>query len=101
MFQNIFDSSDSSDDNENQQPIERTKIYRPTISYSQPSDFRQRFRFTKRQFECLLLEVGPKLRPKVSTNNAVNETQKLLITLRFYASNNFYYDVGDTMGIFI
>jgi hypothetical protein len=93
---NLYESS--SDEENFQQPPKKVKRYRPAIIYSQPDDFRERFRFTKRQFELLLLEVGPIITPINRTNNGINATQKLLITIRFYASNNYYYDVGDSMG---
>ena len=60
--------------------------------------FFMRYRLTPRLVEVLLQIVGRHLKPKVPTNHALSETKKLLIFLRFVASNQFYYELEDTEG---
>ena len=60
---------------------------------------KERFRLTPHQVEILLQKLGPRLEPKAGTNNALNAKEKLLIALRFYATNDFYYSLADCQGI--
>ena len=77
-------NSDTSDSEADEGPIFQ-KRYRLRRLYEDPSEFRQRFRFTPRQVELLLQIIGEKIKPVRANNNAINEKQRLLIALRFYA----------------
>lgn len=57
-----------------------------------------RFRHTPRQAEILLQQIGDKLNNVVSTNHALTTNQKLELTLRYFASNDFYYSIQDSQG---
>ena len=95
----LFDSSDESGD-EN----DRLQLKRPEKKPFKICDslclkqFQRRFRLSGRQFEILLRKIGPRLSPLENTNNALTECQKLLLALRFYASNDWYYELSDFHG---
>lgn len=57
------------------------------------------FRLTKRQVEILLQQIGENLMPKRTTNHALSAEKKVLIALRFFASNERYYTIGNNQGI--
>jgi hypothetical protein len=94
LVQNLIYGSDSEDELQ----IKRIYEFRQFRIYDNPSDFYERFRFTPRLFELLLQEMGPILKPKATTNHALTAQQKLLIFLRFAASNEFYYELQDNQG---
>ena len=93
----IFANFNDSDDDEIQQQIKYR--FKNRIIYNQPNDFHERFRFTHRQAELLLQALGNKLDAISATNHSISNKQKLLTALRFYASNDFYYSIGDSMGM--
>jgi len=66
-----------------------------------PTHFRERFRLTRRLFEILLQRIGADLTPETSRSHALTASEKLLITLRFFATNQEYYNSGDTQGIIL
>jgi hypothetical protein len=47
----------------------------------------------------LLQVVGPRITPKVRTNNALSANEKLMIGLRFFAANDYYNTLADLQGI--
>lgn len=53
---------------------------------------------TQRQFGILLQWVGNRLEPKSYANNAWTPEQKLLTTLRFFATNELFSSIYDTQG---
>jgi hypothetical protein len=63
------------------------------------NDFQEQFRLSPRMFELLLQRLGPRLAPKVSTNHSLTPERKLLIALKFYATNAFYYELRSLIGI--
>lgn len=89
-----FNSETESEEEEEYNP----RKFRILRGYSEPWDFHQRFRFTPRQFEMLLQILGQALKPKSVANHAISPKHKLLATLRFYASNDYYYTLQDSMG---
>ena len=96
---NLFtDSSSDDSDFEDQELQKRPYKKRKIIEYRTPAVIKERFRLTAHQIEILLQKVGARLGPKASTNNALNAKEKLLIGLRFYAANDFYYSLGDSEG---
>jgi hypothetical protein len=54
---------------------------------------------SQRQFDILMNRVGDRLEPKVATNNAIPGRIKLLLTLRFYATNADFSTLLDTQGL--
>jgi 3'-phosphoadenosine 5'-phosphosulfate sulfotransferase len=74
------------------------KHYRIRRIYDNILEFKVRFRLSPRLFENLLTIVRENLRPINPTNKALNSEVKLLIFLRFVASNEFYYELQDTQG---
>ena len=86
------------DESEDEFEPRRPNKYRERRIITNPSDFFMRYRLTPRLVEVLLQIVGRHLKPKVPTNHALSETKKLLIFLRFVASNQFYYELEDTEG---
>lgn len=93
-----YDASSSSDEDEH--PI-CEKNFRPFIETLGTAEFRRRFRFTPRQFQLLLERIGPRLEPIAATNHSLTPARKLQIALRFYASNAWYYELQDMLGIFV
>jgi hypothetical protein len=93
-------SYDSESDTENEIPPKKKKIYRERRVYTNPNDFYQKFRLTPRLFENLLQILGPTIKPLASTNHALSAKEKLMIFLRFAATNEFYHEVCDTQGLF-
>lgn len=78
MDYEYFSSSDSTSDNDdgNNAPKKRRKPeFRPPVIYIEPSEFKQRFRYTPRQFELLLQKIGPHLDPIAPTNHATTAAQ--------------------------
>lgn len=61
------------------------------------TDFYERYRFTKRQFHVLHQRLSNRLLV-ANKNHALSSSARLLVALRFYASNAFYYGVGDMEG---
>jgi len=78
--------------------LRREYVFHDRIFITDPSMFRERFRFTHRLFEVLLQRLGPFLAPATRRSHAISATDKLLIGLRYYASNQEYYNAGDTQG---
>jgi hypothetical protein len=92
---NIYsDDSDQSEDELHYRPYQRRKF----VHYAFPNEVKERFRFTPREIELLIQTLGPGLTPIAKKNNALSETEKVLIALRYYASNDFYYSLGDSQG---
>lgn len=78
----------------------RPRIYRSRQEYLNAGDFRERFRLMPWQAERLLLTIGPYIETRSSVQTAMPARHKLMATLRFYASNGFYYFDGDSQGMF-
>lgn len=94
----LLDNSDTdSSDDEIQQPSKPYRM-RPFVDFERDRDFHERFRFTRRQVEQLLRLIGPQLAPRRRRQTYLDPEQKLLMALRFYASNGFYYSLGDAQG---
>lgn len=95
MF-NILPILNSDSDNEE----EPKKTFRVRRTYDNASEFYQRFRFNPRQAELLITLIGPSLMTHGSSKYCLSPKQKLLVSLRFYASNDFYYTLHDSEGKF-
>jgi hypothetical protein len=93
----ILEMDSSSDEEDAAVPRKRPK-FNERRTYDYPADFRERFRFTPALFDRLLAEIGPYIEPKVPTNHALSAREKLMVALRFYASGQFYYSIGDAQG---
>jgi hypothetical protein len=91
QFDNGF--IDNGTTSKKRQPIARLT---PT---NDPKKFLQRYRMSERLVD-LLLENLPYLRRKTSTTNrALSAPEKILVFLRFAASNHHYYDFEDLQGV--
>lgn len=97
----FFPISSDSDDDETALPVTATYQKRVRRNFEEPNDFHERFRVTPRQAEILLQIVGPHFNIKGRTNNALSVKEILLVGLRFFASNSFYYNVADAQGSFV
>lgn len=69
--------------------------HRQRVEYLNAVDFCERFRLMPWQFELLLTTTGPQISTQSQTSTAMFPKYKLMAALRFYASNNFYYSIGD------
>uniref|UniRef100_A0A915CMQ2 Putative nuclease HARBI1 n=1 Tax=Ditylenchus dipsaci TaxID=166011 RepID=A0A915CMQ2_9BILA len=76
----------------------RQRVFRPRAVVTDPMQFRERFRLTSRQADVLLGVIGERLQPSTFRSNPMSPKVKLLCALRFYASNSFFYNVGDAQG---
>ncbi len=88
-----FSESDRSDDEQQR----RRPLLRPRKSFEE-EDFKERFRFGRDEFDDLLRELAPLIRPQFRKNHSLCERDRLLLALRFYAGGDFYYDIGDAHG---
>ena len=59
------------------------------------SQFRKCYRYTEKSVKALVALLGNELVPKATTNHAFTATQKLCISLRFYATETHQAEVGD------
>ena len=75
------------------------RVFPVRATFEVPALFRERFRMWPAQAEALLTIVGPRLTPQTNCSCSLTAKQKLLAALRFYASNGFYYSVGDSQGM--
>ena len=76
----------------------RERIFNDRIFITDPTMFRERFRLTHRLFEILLRQLAPELAQSTHRSHALSAKDKLLIGLRYYATNQEYYNSGDTQG---
>jgi hypothetical protein len=97
MFNPLIEGS--SDEEEQLPIVRRQRVYRPRLAYEDPSDFRVRFRMTPAQADELLVMLGPRLVTAGRQSTVMSAKDMLLLTLRYYASNGFYYFTGDAQGI--
>ena len=74
------------------------RIFRPWIFFDDANLFKERFRLYPRQAEILLQLLGDDLKPQTYRSHALTAKKKLLCALRFYASNSFFYAIGDSEG---
>jgi hypothetical protein len=91
--------SDSSSDEDTFIANRRPRVYQPRMEYLNSVDFRERFRLTLHQAELLLTIIGSQIETRSTVSTAMSACHKLLVTLRFYASNSFYYTIGDGQGL--
>ncbi|KAI1706254.1 putative nuclease HARBI1 [Ditylenchus destructor] len=91
-------SSTDSDEPLSQLQIRRKRTFRPRPDITDAVEFRMRFRLTLRQCEILLTIIGPDIQRTTLRSHALSAKEKVLCALRFYASNSFYYSVGDAEG---
>ena len=61
-------------------------------------NFRERFRFSRDELTVLERRLSPYFASDTNRNFALTPREKLLCTLRFYASGGFYYSIGDANG---
>ncbi|KAI6208046.1 putative nuclease HARBI1 [Aphelenchoides besseyi] len=88
----------TSESDSNDEAEVRPYIYRERQIITDPTQFRERYRFTPRIFELLLREVGQRLQSSKNNLMAMKADQKLMVALRFYATNGEYYNDGDLHG---
>jgi len=62
-------------------------------------EFLNRFRLKKDTIKFILRLIEPKIKSQTSRNNAVTPAQKLLMTLRYYATGSFIATCADFAGI--
>lgn len=63
------------------------------------SEFKERFRFSAAEVETILLDIGPLLRNTTEKVNGLQPHHRFITALRFYATGDFCYSVGDAHGI--
>lgn len=63
------------------------------------SEFKERFRFSAAEVEAILLDIGAALKNTRQTQNGLQPHHRFLVALRFYATGDFCYSVGDAHGI--
>lgn len=76
----------------------RSPLFRPRVRLTDPTLFEERFRLTSTQADKLLRLLGPSLQANALHINRMTAKDKLLVALRFYASNSFFYTIGDANG---
>lgn len=92
-----FNDSEPSDEDEVLEP--RQYRFRPFNNAGlNAAEFQQRFRFAPRHVEILAQRLANRLSAVIPTNHPLTVEQKILITLRFFATNDFYYSLGDVQG---
>uniref|UniRef100_A0A914H9G4 Uncharacterized protein n=1 Tax=Globodera rostochiensis TaxID=31243 RepID=A0A914H9G4_GLORO len=92
------DSSSSESECAGYGAMRRKPKFRPRIDWTSSlsrADFHERFRLYPRQCEELLNLIGEQISPVAMTNHALNSKQRLLVCLRFLATNSAYFSVGD------
>lgn len=63
------------------------------------SEFRERFRFSAAEVETILSDIGHRLKNRRNTDNGLQPHHRFLAALRFFATGDFCYSVGDAHGI--
>jgi len=89
---------ESSDEDESRVVRQRQRVFNPRVEFLNAAEFRERFRLTSWQAELLLNIIGPGIEPQDRKRASMTAKHKLLAALRFYASNGFYYFIGDGQG---
>lgn len=82
--------------------VRRSKIYKTKLhplDYYSDDEFRKRFRFTKEGFSFIQQLLEPILKEPNLRGLPIEIADKILIALRFYATNSFQTVVGDLVGI--
>ncbi len=78
----------------------RPREYRERINFWLfDGDFRERFRFSCAEVEEMLRDIGPLFENKKIFWYGIEPHHRLLLALRFYATGDFCYSVGDCHGI--
>ena len=95
--EDLFQFLDRWDDDVNP-PKQRKVKERVDVLLLTLAEFKERFRLSPTQAECLLLRIGSEIAPMNGRYYALNAKQRLCAALRFFASNNEYYNVGDNLG---
>ena len=74
-----------SDSDEERPPRKRARLH-ARKEYSNPNEFHERFRLTHALFEKLHQDIGQFLMPDDATNKLIDSRHKLLLALRFFAT---------------
>jgi hypothetical protein len=82
----------------NPQAVRQPYRVRIRRNYENTNEFRQRFRLTPMEVEQLIQHIGPFLPARRQTRITLTVHQRVICALRFYASNDYYYNVQDTQG---
>lgn len=92
----MSDTSNSSDD----ELSEERKYVRIDLGsqVSNAAQFKMRFRLTPRLVDLLESILADHLSSKTKRSMPIEPKQKILITLRFLASNGVFHEVGDAHG---
>lgn len=90
----LNESTDESDE----EFEKRIVTFRPFVRYDGAKEFQRCFRLSKRLVEGLLKIIGPSIKSTAVTSRALSPEEKLLLFLRFSATNQFYHEVQDTQG---
>ncbi|XP_022902595.2 putative nuclease HARBI1 [Onthophagus taurus] len=83
-------------------PIRSERIIRRRLNHlnrHSDGEFVKRFRLSKETFYFLLHEIEEVIKPPSMTNNAVPPANRLLLTLRFYATGNMLLAIADFAGV--
>lgn len=98
----MYDFSSSSDeDNDNEIPRRRRKMYRPRINWEFGSQFeyKERFRMSSQKLEALLADLGPHLNHPTNKSGALSAKQQLCIALHWLGSGSAYHVISDAHGV--
>lgn len=76
----------------------RNRTFKTRMEITTEADFRERFRMSQRQFNLLIERLGDDIYTMSSVKTAMTPTDKLLVALHFYGTNNPYFSVGDSRG---
>lgn len=92
----------SSNSDQEDEGARQPRVFRDRINFIlRAADFRERFRLTMDQADNLLSILGPYLDSAETNRNApMPPDHQLLLALRFFASGESYYSVGDSHGKF-
>ncbi len=95
----LFSDSEEDDNEDFMVPKVKRRKFQDRVNFNlDAADFRERFRLTPTQADELLAEIGHQIGPSSARNRAMPAKEKLLTALRFLASGEFYYSVGDSHG---
>ncbi|XP_071052448.1 putative nuclease HARBI1 isoform X2 [Onthophagus taurus] len=69
------------------------------VHHLSDAEFVKRFRLSKECFHRLLSEVEENIKPRTERNSAIFASNRLLLTLRFFATGNMLLAVADFCGV--
>jgi hypothetical protein len=101
MLDQSLSTSSSSDEEEDRNP----RRYRALKNRIHPfeifddQEFKMRFHFEKQTIRWLCDLIGPDLEPATQRRKSISALNKILLTMRFFATGAFQQLVGDTLAV--